>query len=223
MVPALHPIDVFAIRTILDAITRTRSSRPIVRFLDAGFGSDSPSSGPFFFFFFFFFSPPFFFFFFKKKKKKKKKISVSGIDSDTKMREKKKPRTPDSPTQTVHGAISTLFTPVEHLEPPAQPLDNVFTLEDGGPGRLVGPGDEARRHRSLPVRAEDRRAGHQPRLPGQEAGQGGHPGRRVHGRGRHAEHQDHLLDLGPAPRAPGIRPCWRSGARCSCRSRRSAS
>ena len=25
-------------------------------------------------------------------------------------------RTPDSPTQTVHGSISTLFTPVEHLE-----------------------------------------------------------------------------------------------------------
>jgi DNA ligase (NAD+) len=40
-------------------------------------------------------------------------------------------RTPDSPTQTVHGAISTLFTPVEHLERLLS-LDNVFTLEDLG-------------------------------------------------------------------------------------------
>ena len=40
-------------------------------------------------------------------------------------------RTPDSPTQTVHGAISTLFTPVEHLERLLS-LDNVFTDEDLG-------------------------------------------------------------------------------------------
>src|ERR1700761_3576645 len=49
--------------------------------------------------------------------------TISDIDYDTKMRElraleEQYPdlRTPDSPTQTVHGAISTLFTPVEHLE-----------------------------------------------------------------------------------------------------------
>ena len=40
-------------------------------------------------------------------------------------------RTPDSPTQTVHGSISTLFTPVEHLERLLS-LDNVFTDEDLG-------------------------------------------------------------------------------------------
>ena len=40
-------------------------------------------------------------------------------------------RTPDSPTQTVHGTISTLFTPVEHLERLLS-LDNVFSDEDLG-------------------------------------------------------------------------------------------
>jgi DNA ligase (NAD+) len=64
--------------------------------------------------------------------------TLSDIDYDTKMRELKALeeqypdlRTPDSPTQTVHGAISTLFTPVEHLERLLS-LDNVFTLEDLG-------------------------------------------------------------------------------------------
>ena len=62
--------------------------------------------------------------------------TISDIDYDTKMRElraleERYPdlRTPDSPTQTVHGAISTLFTPVEHLERLLS-LDNVFTDED---------------------------------------------------------------------------------------------
>ena len=48
--------------------------------------------------------------------------TISDIEYDTKMRElraleEQYPdlRTPDSPTQTVHGTISTLFTPVEHL------------------------------------------------------------------------------------------------------------
>src|SRR6266704_3011064 len=64
--------------------------------------------------------------------------TISDIDYDTKMRElraleEKYPelRTPDSPTQTVHGSISTLFTAVEHLERLLS-LDNVFTLEDLG-------------------------------------------------------------------------------------------
>jgi DNA ligase (NAD+) len=38
-------------------------------------------------------------------------------------------RTPDSPTQQVGGAISTLFTPVEHLERLLS-LDNVFSAEE---------------------------------------------------------------------------------------------
>src|ERR1700760_186257 len=64
--------------------------------------------------------------------------TISDIDYDTKMRELHaledqypELRAPDSPTQTVHGAISTLFTPVEHLERLLS-LDNVFTLEDLG-------------------------------------------------------------------------------------------
>jgi DNA ligase (NAD+) len=64
--------------------------------------------------------------------------TLSDIEYDTKMRELHalegqypELRTPDSPTQTVHGAISTLFTPVEHLERLLS-LDNVFTLEDLG-------------------------------------------------------------------------------------------
>jgi DNA ligase (NAD+) len=64
--------------------------------------------------------------------------TLSDIDYDTKMRElraleEQYPdlRTPDSPTQTVHGSISTLFTPVEHLERLLS-LDNVFTDEDLG-------------------------------------------------------------------------------------------
>ena len=64
--------------------------------------------------------------------------TLSDIEYDTKMRELHalegqypELRTPDSPTQTVHGTISTLFTPVEHLERLLS-LDNVFTLEDLG-------------------------------------------------------------------------------------------
>src|SRR5579859_2010490 len=64
--------------------------------------------------------------------------TISDIDYDTKLRELRALedqypglRTPDSPTQTVHGSISTLFTPVEHLERLLSP-DNVFTDEDLG-------------------------------------------------------------------------------------------
>jgi DNA ligase (NAD+) len=64
--------------------------------------------------------------------------TISDIDYDTKMRElrgleERYPdlRTPDSPTQTVHGTVSTLFTPVEHLERLLS-LDNVFTGGDLG-------------------------------------------------------------------------------------------
>src|SRR5713226_7560159 len=64
--------------------------------------------------------------------------TISDIEYDTKMRElrtleEQYPdlRTPDSPTQTVHGTISTLFTPVEHLERLLS-LDNVFSDEDLG-------------------------------------------------------------------------------------------
>jgi DNA ligase (NAD+) len=64
--------------------------------------------------------------------------TLSDIEYDTRLRELEaleeqypELRTPDSPTQTVHGAISTLFEPVEHLERLLS-LDNVFTDEDLG-------------------------------------------------------------------------------------------
>jgi DNA ligase (NAD+) len=64
--------------------------------------------------------------------------TISDIEYDTTMRELRALedqypdlRTPDSPTQTVHGTVSTLFTPVEHLERLLS-LDNVFTGEDLG-------------------------------------------------------------------------------------------
>jgi DNA ligase (NAD+) len=64
--------------------------------------------------------------------------TISDIEYDTKMRElraleERYPdlRTPDSPTQSVHGTVSTLFTPVEHMERLLS-LDNVFTDEDLG-------------------------------------------------------------------------------------------
>ncbi|HET6693357.1 MAG TPA: NAD-dependent DNA ligase LigA, partial [Pedococcus sp.] len=38
-------------------------------------------------------------------------------------------RTPDSPTQSVGGAVSTEFTPVEHVEP-MMSLDNAFSTEE---------------------------------------------------------------------------------------------
>jgi len=64
--------------------------------------------------------------------------TISDIEYDTKMRELRgledrypDLRTPDSPTQTVHGTVATLFTPVEHLERLLS-LDNVFADQDLG-------------------------------------------------------------------------------------------
>src|ERR1700735_850484 len=64
--------------------------------------------------------------------------TISDIEYDTTMRELRALenqypdlRTPDSPTQTVHGNVSTQFAPVEHLERLLS-LDNVFTDEDLG-------------------------------------------------------------------------------------------
>jgi DNA ligase (NAD+) len=64
--------------------------------------------------------------------------TISDIEYDTRLRELEaleeqypELRTPDSPTQIVHGAISTMFEPVEHLERLLS-LDNVFTDEDLG-------------------------------------------------------------------------------------------
>src|ERR1700683_3227087 len=109
--------------------------------------------------------------------------TISDIDYDTKMRElraleEQYPdlRTPDSPTQTVHGSISTLFTPVEHLERLLS-LDNVFTDEDlgswsdratqlGGAGR----GCLARRGVREPKQASARRGQSRVRQPAELGG-----------------------------------------------------
>ena len=137
--------------------------------------------------------------------------TISDIDYDTKMRElraleEQYPdlRTPDSPTQTVHGTVSTLFTPVEHLERLLS-LDNVFSDEDLGGWadrvtRLGGTG---------PYLCELKIDGLAIDLvySRRRAGQGGHPGRRAHRRGRHAEHPDHLLHPDPAE---GLRPSRRA-------------
>ncbi len=62
--------------------------------------------------------------------------TISDIEYDTDLRELNQIedefpelRTPDSPTQHVGGAISTQFTPVEHLERLLS-LDNVFSAEE---------------------------------------------------------------------------------------------
>ena len=62
--------------------------------------------------------------------------TLSDADFDRRMRrleelEKEFPdlRTPDSPTQTVGGAVSTEFTPVDHLEP-MMSLDNAFSVAE---------------------------------------------------------------------------------------------
>ena len=62
--------------------------------------------------------------------------TISDADFDATMRrlealEESYPelRTPDSPTQKVGGAVSTLFTPVEHLQP-MESLDNAFSTEE---------------------------------------------------------------------------------------------
>src|SRR3984893_325713 len=64
--------------------------------------------------------------------------TISDIDYDTKMRELRALedrypdlRTPDSPTQTVHGNLSPQFTPFDPLERRLS-LDNVFPDEDLG-------------------------------------------------------------------------------------------
>ena len=62
--------------------------------------------------------------------------TLSDADFDQRMRrleelEEQFPelRTPDSPTQKVGGAVSTEFTPVDHLEP-MMSLDNAFSFEE---------------------------------------------------------------------------------------------
>ncbi len=84
-------------------------------------------------------------------------------------------------------------------------------LRRRGAGRL-GRAGRARRRRpgALPVRAEGRRAGHQPDLREGPAGARRHPGRRPHRRGRHRERAQHQGRAGPAD--PGRRVPRRAGS-----------
>ena len=117
-------------------------------------------------------------------------------------------RTPDSPTQKVGGAVSTDFTAVDHLRP-MESLDNAFTDEELAV--LVRPARARRREGPRPaVRAQGRRARDQPALRGRPAGAGADPRRRAHGRGRHAQRQDHRLDPAPARGQRGV-PGARAG------------
>ena len=77
--------------------------------------------------------------------------SIDDADFDRRMRrleelEEAHPglRTPDSPTQTVGGAVSTEFTPVDHLQR-MESLDNAFSLEEleAWHARLVRDGVES--------------------------------------------------------------------------------
>ena len=74
--------------------------------------------------------------------------------------------------------ISTLFTPVEHVER-MMSLDNAFSDEE-----LAAWAERVERDAGgpvqLPVRAQGRRPGDQPDLREGPAGPGGHPGRRAH-------------------------------------------
>ena len=93
--------------------------------------------------------------------------------------------------------ISTLFTPVTHLERLLS-LDNVFSAEEFAAwaeraAKLGGTGP-------VPVRAEDRRARDRPRLRARPPRQRRHQGRRAHRRGRHAEREDDQVDPGPPHR-----------------------
>ena len=93
-------------------------------------------------------------------------------------------RTPDSPTQKVKERFSSDFTPVEHLER-LMSLDNVFTEDElrAWAARAAKEGERG----SLPVRAEDRRAGGRDRLPRRGAAARRHPRGRAHRRGHHAQ------------------------------------
>ena len=99
-------------------------------------------------------------------------------------------RTPDSPTQRVGGAYSTRFAPVSHIER-MMSLDNAFSPEELASLGRAGRARSRRRGCDVPVRAEDRRPGDQPRLREGPAGPGGDPRRRPHRRGRHAQRPHH--------------------------------
>ncbi len=113
-------------------------------------------------------------------------------------------RTPDSPTQKVGGAVSTDFTAVDHLQRDGVARQRVLLR---GAGDVARPAGARRGERPGPaVRAQGRRAGHQPALRAGSPGARADPRRRSHRRGRHAQRQDDRVDAAPAHgvrRVPG--------------------
>ena len=108
-------------------------------------------------------------------------------------------RTPDSPTQRVGGTFSTEFASVSHVERMLS-LDNAFSDEDiAAWADRVHRDLEADDPAALPVRAEDRRAGHRAAVREGPADPRGDARGRSHGRGRDLE-RAHDLDAS--------RTCW---------------
>ena len=128
-------------------------------------------------------------------------------------------RTPDSPTQRVGGAISTDFTPVEHLERLLS-LDNAFSPEelDAWAARVTRLGGAG------PYLCEVKIDGLAIDLvvPEREPDPRGYP------RGRRSGRTSRRTCARSTPcrcgsRAPVFPRRWRCGARCSCRWPRSTS
>ena len=153
--------------------------------------------------------------------------TISDAEFDTLMRELEgleesfpELRTPDSPTQQVGGAVSTLFTPVEHLQRLLS-LDNSFSAEE-----LDAWADRAARGGGTgPYLCELK-------IDGLAIALVYRNGRLIRGatRGDGRTGEDvtpniRTIDSVPAQlsKAPATRRRWRSAARCSCRWRRSRS
>ena len=126
---------------------------------------------------------------------------------------------PDSPTQRVGGdLLDRLFAAGRAPRADAEPRQRVHRRG----ARRLGRAGRARRRRAevaLPVRAQDRRPGHQPRLRERPAGPRRHPRRRPHRRGRHAQRPHHRRRARTgSTRRRRARSCSRCAARSSSRS-----
>ena len=125
--------------------------------------------------------------------------------------------TPDSPTQQVGAPRDTAFPPFRHPEPMLS-LDNAFSREElvewaARVRRGLAGGAEVQ----LGVRAQDRRHGDQPRLPGRRAGHRRDPRATARWGGRHGPGADHRRRPVPPRRSTTRRRWSRSAARCTTR------
>ena len=106
---------------------------------------------------------------------------------------------PTRRSRVVGGAPSPLFTEVRHRTP-MMSLDKTTSYEE-----LLAWGKRMDRYHlgrgGLHLRAQDRRAGHEPALRGRAADPGGHPRRRRGRRGRHGQRDDDRVRSPPSSRA----------------------